>query len=57
MNIQQAVDFAFNQIKEVKMNMILQGVDSPEMIFAACKKLSAILNLPFDMVVDAFEVA
>jgi hypothetical protein len=56
-NVNDAADFAFNIIKEVKTAMILGGFGEEKMIWAACNQLSKRLNLPMEMIIEAFEVA
>jgi hypothetical protein len=56
-NVNEAADFAFGIIKEVKTAMILGGFGEPKEIWAACNQLSKRLNLPMEMIIEAFEVA
>ena len=57
MNTQQALDFVMTAINDAKTAMIANGYVTAELIFGTCKKLAAMLDLPFDLVVLAFEKA
>ena len=52
-----AANFAIETVKAAKTSMIENGIADAEMIFAVCRKLSAILSLPFELVVSMFEKA
>lgn len=50
-----AVTFAIETVKSVKSQMIMNGIADERIIFAACNKLSVILNLPVSTVVILME--
>lgn len=57
MTTTQAATFAIETIKAAKTSMITNGVSDPKMVYAICNKLSAILSLPMDLVIDIMERA
>jgi transposase-like protein len=57
MTTNQAVDFAFDTIKEVKQKMIVAGLggDAKE-VFAACNKIAGVLKIELKTVTEIFEI-
>jgi hypothetical protein len=51
----QAAAFAIETVKSAKFSMLENGIADAQMIYAVCKKLSSMLNIPFEMVVEIFE--
>jgi len=56
-NVNDAADFAMSIIKEVKTAMLKGGFGEAKEIWAACDQLSKRLNLPMDLVFEAFKLA
>jgi hypothetical protein len=52
MTTTQAATFAIETIGAAKTSMITNGISDPKMIYAVCNKLSAMLSLPLDLVID-----
>lgn len=57
MTTSQAANFAVETIRTAKTEMIKNGYVTAELIYATCNKLSNLLNLPFDLVLEFFEAA
>lgn len=57
MNTQETANFAIETIKAAKVSMIENGFSDAELIYAVCNKLSSMLMLPFEIIVEIFEKA
>ena len=50
-----AITFAIETVATAKTAMIQNGFVDAELIYATCNKLSAMLQLPIEMIIEIFE--
>jgi hypothetical protein len=52
MTTEQAANFVVETITTAKNEILKNGISEPQTLFAICKKLSAMLNLDVDLIID-----
>lgn len=51
----EAAQFVVKQISAAKDAILKNGIDNPEVYYATCQKLSSMLSIPVEMIVDMLD--